>query len=91
MVDERAWCDASTHLVPYIDLMLSHSLPRALEKAAREAGVPFERLSESRWDAVGEAIGPRLEVRVCEMVEYRMLCRSVFRAIWKATRRMVQA
>lgn len=90
MVSERRWSDEGP-IGDRMDLLLAGSLLTALQSATRAAGVPFVRICESRWNDLGEPIGPRLESRVCEMVEYRFLRREVSRVIEETVRRMLES
>ncbi len=74
-----------------LDALMANSLLRALQDAATRAGVPFARITERRWNERGEPIGPRLESRSCEMIEYRILREQVSVLIESTARRMADA
>ena len=84
MVDDRHW--EHTKRVPGTGL--ASAVHHALETAAKLADVPFLTIKESRWNADGEGIGPRLETRVCEMVEYALLMDLVTSLIEHTVQRM---
>lgn len=90
MVDDRHW-EANGPGEEDVTGLAGPSLSWALREAAGAGGVPFLRISESRWNEKGESIGPRLETRICEMVEYRLLRRQVSELIEETVQRMKAA
>ena len=84
MLDERyveGWA-ASAGLG--LNVLASGGIYEALKQAAAKRGRPFGRISESRWNSRGEGIGPRLEVRTCEVQVFWRLQERIVELIEQA-------